>query len=111
VSPVAPVRVVPSTPRSHRNEGDEPVEVWAISRRLGRRDSTGLCKTPQTTLLRPAIREIRTPQMLMSPERTDEDWSGDFCTVALAGATTDREPAGATLGATRRQPRISSLLA
>ena len=27
------VRVPPSTPRSHRNEGDEPVEMWAVSRR------------------------------------------------------------------------------
>lgn len=36
----AAVRVAPKTPRSHRNEGDEPVEVWAVSRNLGRRDST-----------------------------------------------------------------------
>jgi mannose-6-phosphate isomerase-like protein (cupin superfamily) len=34
------VRVAPSTPRSHRNLGDEPVEVWALSRRLGRHDAT-----------------------------------------------------------------------
>ena len=34
------VRVAPKTPRSHRNEGDEPVEVWAISRNLGKSDST-----------------------------------------------------------------------
>jgi mannose-6-phosphate isomerase-like protein (cupin superfamily) len=27
------VRVPPATPRSHRNEGDEPAEMWAISRR------------------------------------------------------------------------------
>jgi mannose-6-phosphate isomerase-like protein (cupin superfamily) len=26
------VRVAAQTPRSHRNEGDEPVELWAISR-------------------------------------------------------------------------------
>lgn len=26
------VRVAPQTLRSHRNEGDEPVEIWAISR-------------------------------------------------------------------------------
>ncbi len=38
----AAVRVAPSTPRSHRNEGDEPTEMWAVSRRLGRRDSTKL---------------------------------------------------------------------
>jgi mannose-6-phosphate isomerase-like protein (cupin superfamily) len=25
------VRVAPGTPRSHRNEGDEPVELWAFS--------------------------------------------------------------------------------
>ena len=34
------VRVAPNTVRSHRNEGDEPVEIWAVSRRLGRRDAT-----------------------------------------------------------------------
>ena len=34
------VRVAPHTPRSHRNEGDEPVEIWAVSRRLGRHDAT-----------------------------------------------------------------------
>ena len=28
----AAVRVANRTPRSHRNEGDEPVEIWAISR-------------------------------------------------------------------------------
>jgi mannose-6-phosphate isomerase-like protein (cupin superfamily) len=33
------VRVAPRTPRSHRNEGDEPVEIWAISRRLGHMDA------------------------------------------------------------------------
>jgi mannose-6-phosphate isomerase-like protein (cupin superfamily) len=27
------VRVSPTTPRSHRNEGAEPVEIWAISQR------------------------------------------------------------------------------
>ena len=27
------VRVAPRTPRSHRNEGDEPVEMWALSTR------------------------------------------------------------------------------
>jgi mannose-6-phosphate isomerase-like protein (cupin superfamily) len=34
------VRVAPRTPRSHRNEGDEPVELWAISRRLEHDDAT-----------------------------------------------------------------------
>ena len=28
----AAVRVAPSTRRSHRNEGDEPVDLWAVSR-------------------------------------------------------------------------------
>ena len=28
------VRVAPQTPRSHRNEGGEPVEIWAVSRLL-----------------------------------------------------------------------------
>ena len=34
------VRVAPSTPRSHRNEGDEPVELWAISRKIDHGDAT-----------------------------------------------------------------------
>jgi mannose-6-phosphate isomerase-like protein (cupin superfamily) len=34
VTAPAAVRVAASTPRSHRNEGDEPVELWAISRRI-----------------------------------------------------------------------------
>src|SRR5690349_17820129 len=33
-------RVAPGVVRSHRNEGDEPVEVWAISRKDGGSDST-----------------------------------------------------------------------
>jgi mannose-6-phosphate isomerase-like protein (cupin superfamily) len=33
------VRVAPHTPRSHRNEGDEPVEIWAVSRHLGHGDA------------------------------------------------------------------------
>jgi mannose-6-phosphate isomerase-like protein (cupin superfamily) len=36
----AAVRVAPGTTRSHRNEGDEDVEMWAISRQLGRGDAT-----------------------------------------------------------------------
>jgi mannose-6-phosphate isomerase-like protein (cupin superfamily) len=32
-------RVAPRMPRSHRNEDDEPVEMWAVSRRLGRADA------------------------------------------------------------------------
>ena len=40
VTAPAAVRVAPSTPRSHRNEGDEPVELWAVSRRLGHGDAT-----------------------------------------------------------------------
>lgn len=34
------VRVAPQTVRSHRNLGDEPVELWAISRRVEDSDST-----------------------------------------------------------------------
>lgn len=34
------VRVAPGTTRSHRNEGEEPVEVWAVSRRSEEEDST-----------------------------------------------------------------------
>jgi uncharacterized cupin superfamily protein len=40
VSAPAAVRVAPGTRRSHRNEGDEPVDMWAVSRRLGRGDAT-----------------------------------------------------------------------
>jgi mannose-6-phosphate isomerase-like protein (cupin superfamily) len=36
----AAVRVAPGTTRSHRNESDEDVEMWAISRQLGRGDAT-----------------------------------------------------------------------
>jgi mannose-6-phosphate isomerase-like protein (cupin superfamily) len=36
------VRVAPQCARSHRNEGDEPVELWAISRKLGRMDADKL---------------------------------------------------------------------
>ena len=38
----AAVRVAPGTPRSHRNEGDEPVEMWAVSRRIDDSDSVKL---------------------------------------------------------------------
>jgi quercetin dioxygenase-like cupin family protein len=34
------VRVSPQTPRSHRNRGDEPVELWAISRKGDASDAT-----------------------------------------------------------------------
>jgi mannose-6-phosphate isomerase-like protein (cupin superfamily) len=40
VGPGSAVRVAPRTARSHRNEGDEPVEMWAISRQIDRSDST-----------------------------------------------------------------------
>ena len=40
VSAPAAVRVAARTPRSHRNEGDEPVEMWALSRKLGNHDAT-----------------------------------------------------------------------
>jgi uncharacterized cupin superfamily protein len=36
----ATVRVAAGTPRSHRNEGDEPVDMWAVSRKLDREDAT-----------------------------------------------------------------------
>jgi mannose-6-phosphate isomerase-like protein (cupin superfamily) len=34
------VRVAPGTTRSHRNEGEEPVEMWAVSRKIAEEDST-----------------------------------------------------------------------
>ena len=42
LGPNTAVRVAPKTPRSHRNLGEEPVEMWAISVQLGRSDSTKL---------------------------------------------------------------------
>jgi mannose-6-phosphate isomerase-like protein (cupin superfamily) len=40
VTAPAAMRIAPQTARSHRNEGDEPVELWAISRKLDHGDST-----------------------------------------------------------------------
>ena len=40
VSAPSAVRCAPATPRSHRNEGDEPVEMWAISRKIDHGDAT-----------------------------------------------------------------------
>jgi mannose-6-phosphate isomerase-like protein (cupin superfamily) len=40
VTAPAAVRVAPRTRRSHRNEGDEPVDLWAISRQLDHGDAT-----------------------------------------------------------------------
>jgi hypothetical protein len=42
VSAPAAVRVANRTPRSHRNESDEPVEMWAISRKVEHQDATKL---------------------------------------------------------------------
>jgi mannose-6-phosphate isomerase-like protein (cupin superfamily) len=40
VTAPAAVRVASRMPRSHRNEGDEPVDMWAISRKLDHGDAT-----------------------------------------------------------------------
>jgi len=40
LSAPAAVRVSPATPRSHRNEGEVPVELWAISRKVDHADAT-----------------------------------------------------------------------
>ena len=40
LSAPAAVRVAPKTPRSHRNEGDETVDIWAVSRKVGHGDAT-----------------------------------------------------------------------
>jgi mannose-6-phosphate isomerase-like protein (cupin superfamily) len=40
VSAPSVARVAPKTPRSHRNEGDDPVEMWAISRKIAVQDAT-----------------------------------------------------------------------
>ena len=36
------VRVAAKTPRSHRNEGDEPVEMWAVSTLAAQGDAVKL---------------------------------------------------------------------
>jgi uncharacterized cupin superfamily protein len=40
VTAPAVVRVSPGTARSHRNEGDDPVEIWAVSVKEHDRDAT-----------------------------------------------------------------------
>jgi quercetin dioxygenase-like cupin family protein len=40
VAAPAVIRVSPGTARSHRNEGDEPVEIWAVSVKEHGRDAT-----------------------------------------------------------------------
>ena len=42
VSAGSVARIAPRTARSHRNEGDEPVELWAVSRRLDGQDAVKL---------------------------------------------------------------------
>jgi mannose-6-phosphate isomerase-like protein (cupin superfamily) len=39
VGPGEVARVAPNTRRSHRNEGDEPVEMWAVSRKPDEQDA------------------------------------------------------------------------
>jgi mannose-6-phosphate isomerase-like protein (cupin superfamily) len=39
VGPGEVARVAPETARSHRNEGDEPVEMWAVSRKLDEQEA------------------------------------------------------------------------
>jgi mannose-6-phosphate isomerase-like protein (cupin superfamily) len=40
VSAPAAVRVANRTPRSHRNEDDQPVEMWAVSRKVEHQKAT-----------------------------------------------------------------------
>ena len=42
VGPGSVARVAARTPRSHRNEGDEPVEMWAVSTRIDEPDAVKL---------------------------------------------------------------------
>ncbi len=44
VSAGSVVRVAPKTPRSHRNEGDEAVEMWAVSKKMDHTDATKIDK-------------------------------------------------------------------
>lgn len=50
------VRVSPGTTRSHRNCGDEPVEMWVVSRRSDDRDAT---KVEDFWEASPAARQTR----------------------------------------------------
>ena len=50
------VRVAPGTTRSHRNCGDEPVEMWAVSRRNDSHDAT---KVENFWEASPAARQTR----------------------------------------------------
>jgi mannose-6-phosphate isomerase-like protein (cupin superfamily) len=52
------VRVAPHTPRSHRNEGDEPVEMWAVSRRVEPKDATKIDDFWEAS---PEAKQTRTP--------------------------------------------------
>jgi mannose-6-phosphate isomerase-like protein (cupin superfamily) len=56
VSAPAAVRVDPATPRSHRNEGDEPVDIWAISRKVSAPDATKIDEFWEAS---PAARQTR----------------------------------------------------
>lgn len=40
VEPGSVVRVAPGTTRSHRNESSEPIEIWAVSRKIEEGDAT-----------------------------------------------------------------------
>ena len=44
VSAGSAVRVAPKTPRSHRNEGNEPVDMWAISPKTDQQDAVMIKK-------------------------------------------------------------------
>jgi mannose-6-phosphate isomerase-like protein (cupin superfamily) len=56
VGPRSVVRVAPGTVRSHRNEGDEPVELWAISRRTADSEATKVDEFWETS---PQARQTR----------------------------------------------------
>jgi mannose-6-phosphate isomerase-like protein (cupin superfamily) len=58
VGPNEVARVAPATPRSHRNEGDEPVEMWAVSQKLDKQDAVKIDEfweaSPDAAQQRPA---------------------------------------------------------
>ena len=53
------VRVAPDTTRSHRNEGSEPVEIWAVSRKIDEGDATKVEDfwEPSASAARQAVRD------------------------------------------------------
>jgi quercetin dioxygenase-like cupin family protein len=73
VSAGSAVRVAPHTPRSHRNEGDEPVELWAVSRRSEESDAVKLDDFWEASPRASRTRGLSAPVRLRTPAGDDRD--------------------------------------